>query len=142
MISFTKWVVVLFVLSLVGCGGTLGQLDMSTEQISVSTGEKIKQDPRKRGVLQEGHGVEHLHDFVLYYVNRNRMRQSLKFDITITTLRIGWGRDHMSTETVLMENGKEIERFTSVSTTSRSSDIIERFAKDLSKKIVTHARQF
>ena len=139
MKSVTRWVVVLFVLSTVGCGA-LGQLEISKGQVSVFTGEEVLADARKREALQEGHGVEQLHDFVEHYVNRNRMRKSLKLEITITTLRISLGRDHMSTETVLIENGKEIDRFTSVST-SRSGNI-PKFAKDLSKKIVTRARTY
>lgn len=139
MKSVTRWVVVLLAFCLVGCG-SLGQLELSSGQVSVFTGEEVKADPRKRAAIQEGHGVEHLHDFVEHYVNRNRMRKSLKLEITITTLRISFGRDHMSAETVLIENGKEIDRFTSVST-SRSGNI-PKFAKDLSKKIVTRARTY
>ena len=140
MKSVMKLVVVLFVFSsVVGCA-SLGQLEMSTGQVSVFTGAKIKADPRKKEALQEGHGVELLHDYVLHYVNRNRIRESLKLEITITSLRIAWGSDNMSAQTVLMENGREVERFTSISTTNRPS--IKRFTKDLAKKIVTRARQY
>jgi hypothetical protein len=139
MKSVIKYVVIVFAFCAVGCS-SLGQLDMSSGQVSVFTGEEIKADLRKREALQEDHGVELLHDYVLHYVNRNRMRKSLKLEITITTLRISFGRDHMSAETVLIENGKEIERFTSVSTSISGN--INKFAKDLSKKIVTRARTF
>ena len=140
MRSVMKWVVLFFVLFAAGCG-SLGPLEKSTDQVSVYTGEKIKADTKKREVLQEENGVGLLHYYVSHYVNRNRIRKSLELDITITSLRISFGRDHMSTETVVMENGKEIDRFTSVSTTSRGNHI-KRFTKDLAKQIVIKAREY
>ncbi len=133
-------IVVLFAVCTFGCG-TVGQLEMSSGQVSVVTGDKIKADPRKREALLDDHGVELLHDYVLHYVKQNRIRNSLKLDITITSFRIAWGRDHMSTQTVLREHGKEIARYTSVSTTSRGRKV-KRFTKDLAKQIVTKARRY
>lgn len=133
------FIIALSIVVLFGCS-TTGVLELSTGQVSVSTSDQIKADKRKREELLDHAGVNRLHDHVLEYVKRFKIRNSLKLDITISTLRIGWGRDHMSTQTVISEHGKELGRFRSVSTTSRGKKI-KRFAKDLATQISLWAKE-
>ena len=66
----------LSIVCLFGCS-TIGQLELSSGQVSVYAGEKIKADPRKREVLLDDAGVNRLHDHVVNHLKRNKIRKSI-----------------------------------------------------------------
>ena len=113
---------------------TLGETQMSGEQITVVIGDAVMERPEKVEALRENQGVEYMYNYLQNYIREGGgVRQSLKARVSITEFRLGWGRDVMGIEVQVTENGQDLTRFHLVDTTGRSSQV-KRLSKSLAKK--------
>ena len=134
MRNFLTALLVISVAVSMGCR-TLGQTQMSGQQITVVIGEAILDRPEKVKALRKYRGVEELYDYLQYYMHKgDELRQSLKVQVSITEFRLGWGRDMMGVEVQVNEDGEELTRFHLVDTTGRGSQV-KRLSKALAKRI-------
>ena len=95
----------LVLITTVACS-SMGGVYLANEQVAVSVGQKVSDDQKKINKLQKLQTVETLHRYITHRFNKLNVRKSLKFEVTITSYRIGWGRDHMGIHVIVKENGK------------------------------------
>jgi hypothetical protein len=125
-------ILVCFIAVSIGCG-TLGETQLSGDQITVDLGSDVLARPEKVEALRKNHGVEQMYDYLQYYMSKSDLRRSMKVHVTISEFRLGWGRDMMGIEVKVMENGEQIKRFHLVDTTGRGSQV-KRLTKSLAKR--------
>jgi len=123
----------LVLIASVACS-SMGGVYLADEQVAVSVGQKVSDDPKKLKKLQEEQTVETLHRYITHRFNKLNVRKSLKFEVAITTYRIGWGRDHMGVHVIVKENDEILQEFDEVETTSRSS-VTEKLSKGLARRM-------
>ncbi|WP_455203099.1 hypothetical protein [Kaarinaea lacus] len=133
MKAFQIFLLLFFVAVSIGCGA-MGEKRRSGEQITVVIGPALLERPEKVEEILENQGVEHLYNYLQNYIrDGGGLRESIKVHVTITELRVGWGRDMMGIDVYAAEKGEELKRFHLVDTTSRSKPV-KRLAKALAKK--------
>jgi len=130
---FKSLVFVALTIAAVGCG-TLGEVRISGDPVTVEIGDEILEHSEKVEELRDHHAVERLLAFVTAQLKKLHIRDTLKLTITINKFRVGWGRDFMAVIVYVEENGKEIKTFTSIETTSRDSQVY-RLTKGLARRI-------
>jgi len=113
---------------------SMGGVYLADEQVAVSVGQKVSDDPKKIKKLQEEQTVETLHRYITHRFKKLNVRKSLKFEVAITTYRIGWGRDHMGVHVIVKENDEILQEFDEVETTGRRS-VTEKLSKGLARRI-------
>lgn len=130
---FKSLVFVALTIAAVGCG-TLGEVRISSDPVTVEIGDEILGHSEKAEELRDHHAVEKLHAYVNAQLKKLHIRDTLKLTITINKFRVGWGRDFMAVIVQVKENGEEIKTFTSIETTGRGSQV-KRLTKGLARRI-------
>lgn len=134
MRNFQIALLVLFVAISIGCR-TLGEIQRSDQQVTVDIGQDVLDRPEKVRAIRIHHGVEQLYDYLQFYIHKgNELRRSLDVHVSITDLRLGWGRDVMGVEVQVTEDGVERKRFHMIDTTGRGHPI-RHLSKSLAKRI-------
>ena len=101
----------------IGCGA-MGEKRRSGDQITVVIAPSILERPEKVEEILENQGVEHLYNYLQNYIrDGGGLRDSIKVHVTISQLRVGWGRDMMGVDVYVAEKGEELKRFNSKSAT-------------------------
>lgn len=113
-------------------------LKLSNGQITVSIGPEILNDKKKAKLMRKADVVETVFKYMTKRAKKMKLDEAITVKITLTTLRIGFGRDHMGA-TVLVERGdEEVGRFDTVETTSRGSGkkgVAKKLSKGIAKRI-------
>lgn len=130
--------VIFAIIALVACR-SMGGVAINSEQVSVSVGQKVSLDDRKIRKLRKLQTVETLHRYITHRLNKMDMGQTLKFDVTITSYRIGFGRDHMGINVIVRENGEVVQEFDEVETTGRSNPTA-KLSKGLARRIIDRVK--
>lgn len=123
---------VLFVSVSLGCR-TLGGTRLSGDQVTVIVGPTVTENPEQLQKLRKYHAVEQLYDYLDRYIRGGGLRHSIKFHVTITEFRLGWGRDMMGVEVSVTEHDKELKHFNLSDTTIRGSQV-KRLTKSLARR--------
>ena len=120
---------------------SMGGTSISSDNVAVRVGANVLQDKDKLEELQERETVETIHRYVTHRFRKLNVRKTLKFDITITSIRLrtnmfSGGPDHINADVIVTENGNEIKTFSTNITTTRSrSSAVKRMSKGLAKRI-------
>lgn len=125
------------VVVLIGYVTATGATHLEDAQVYIKIGPSILQDQQKLEALQKNKAVETLHRYVTRRFIKLNVRKSLKFDMTVTGFRLNTGMDVLKVEVTVIENGKELHRFTEVATRphSRWGRSISNLSKALSKNL-------
>ena len=126
-------VLICAILLVTGCR-SMGGTFISSEQVSISVGQKVSLNSKKIRVLRKLQTVETLHRYITHRFNKMRLDPSLKLDVAITSYRIGFGADHMGIHVIVKENGDIIQEFDAVETTIRRNPT-EKLSKGLARRI-------
>ena len=93
----------------IGCGA-MGEKRRSGDQITVVIAPSILERPEKVEEILENQGVEHLYNYLQNYIrDGGGLRDSIKVHVTISQLRVGWGRDMMGVDVYVAEKGEELK---------------------------------
>ena len=122
------------------CSSTGGTF-IASDNVAVRVGANVLQDKKKLDELTERETVETMHRYLTHRFRKLEVRKTLKFDITITSIRLrtnmfSGGADHINADVIVTENDKELKTFSTNITTTRSrSSAVNRMSKGLAKRI-------
>jgi len=123
-----------------GCAST-GVTTLDGAGIHIEVGEKILNDEAKLEELTDQELVETMHRYLSHRFRKLKVRGSLKFDVTVTGLRLrtsrfSGGNDRINVDVIVTESGIELKTFSEFITTRRSrSRSVKRMSKGLAKRI-------
>lgn len=128
-------IILLLLLSAFSVGGlSMADTLATDDQISVVIGTAIGDDPEKVNALRDNYVMELLHHYLETHIRRrDRVRPSLRVKVSITEFLLVWGKDSMSIEVQVTENGQELTRFSLHSNTIRTPPV-QRLTKALAKQ--------
>ena len=116
------------------CDLTMADSQMHDDQITVVIGAAIQDDPEKVKALQDNQVLELLRHYLETHIRgQGGLRPSLKVQVSISEFLLVWGKDSMSIEVQVTENGQELTRFSLHSSTIRTPPV-QRLTKALAKQ--------
>lgn len=145
MKSINGLLMTLGVLLFLGCS-SIGGTSTAGDNAYIRVGPNVLADAAKLEELKERRTVETMHRYIVHRFKKLRVRPTLKFDITMVAIRLrtssfSGGADRIGVDVVVSENGKELKKFRSNITTTRSrSRAVERMSKGLAKRIYSEIK--
>lgn len=132
----TIYALIAFALALTACSS----YRVGPDQISVRVTDEIMSDEKKGYAIERYRVDAYLTQYLGELATDYRIRNSINIETTITQLHLGWGRDSLSVDTVVTENGKELTRFSSSRSTGKSR-AVKRLTATIAKDIIKRVKR-